>query len=133
MALSNSQYNELMRIYEQRQLDAVHQVQERYERVTQAIPEFAEIDNAISSASIRQARLLLNGETSALADLKQEIPYLPARKNYSNHMDIRLIIWSRIISARTAKTRAISERINATASKKQLWIYYIHSQTCRRF
>ena len=41
MALSNSQYNELMRIYEQRQLDAVHQVQERYERVTQAIPEFA--------------------------------------------------------------------------------------------
>ena len=55
MALSNSQYNELMRIYEQRQLDAVHQVQERYERVTQAIPEFAEIDNAISSASIRQA------------------------------------------------------------------------------
>ena len=42
MALSNSQYNELMRIYEQRQLDAVHQVQERYERVTQAIPEFAE-------------------------------------------------------------------------------------------
>ena len=69
MALSNSQYNELMRIYEQRQLDAVHQVQERYERVTQAIPEFAEIDNAISSASIRQARLLLNGETSALADL----------------------------------------------------------------
>ena len=47
MALSNSQYNELMRIYEQRQLDAVHQVQERYERVTQAIPEFAEIDNAI--------------------------------------------------------------------------------------
>ena len=31
MALSNSQYNELMRIYEQRQLDAVHQVQERYE------------------------------------------------------------------------------------------------------
>ena len=30
MALSNSQYNELMRIYEQRQLDAVNQVQERY-------------------------------------------------------------------------------------------------------
>ena len=80
MALSNSQYNELMRIYEQRQLDAVHQVQERYERVTQAIPEFAEIDNAISSASIRQARLLLNGETSALADLKQEIHTLSARK-----------------------------------------------------
>ena len=69
-----------MRIYEQRQLDAVHQVQERYERVTQAIPEFAEIDNAISSASIRQARLLLNGETSALADLKQEIHTLSARK-----------------------------------------------------
>ena len=80
MALSNSQYNELMRIYEQRQLDAVHQVQERYERVTHAIPEFAEIDNAISSASIRQARLLLNGETSALADLKQEIHTLSARK-----------------------------------------------------
>ena len=53
MALSNSQYNELMRIYEQRQLDAVHQVQERYERVTQAIPEFAEIDNAISSARFK--------------------------------------------------------------------------------
>ena len=41
MALSNSQYNELMRIYEQRQLDAVHQVQERYERVTQTNPEIA--------------------------------------------------------------------------------------------
>lgn len=80
MSLSNSQYDQLMRIYEQRQLDAVHAAQERYQRVTQAIPAYARLDEAISSCSIRQARLLLDGDSTALADLKQEIKRLSAEK-----------------------------------------------------
>lgn len=80
MALSNSQYDQLMRTYEQRQLDVVHQMQERYARVSKAIPEFKEIDDAISSCSVKQARLLLNGNASALADLKEEIHQLSAKK-----------------------------------------------------
>jgi hypothetical protein len=61
MALSNSQYNQLMRVYEQRQLDNEHRLARRYEEVYERIPKLRELDSSISSFSLKKARLLLDG------------------------------------------------------------------------
>jgi len=80
MALSNSQYDELMRTYEQRQLDNEHALRKRYETACSMIPKLPALDDAISSISIKQARLLLDGHEDALSELKEEISRLSAQK-----------------------------------------------------
>ena len=80
MALSNSQYDELMRTYEQRQLDNEHALRKRYETACSMIPKLPALDDAISSISIKQARLLLDGHEDALSKLKEEISRLSAQK-----------------------------------------------------
>ena len=51
MALSNSQYDHLMRTYEQKQLDNEFQLRKRYEKAYALIPELEEVDHSISSLS----------------------------------------------------------------------------------
>lgn len=80
MALSNAQYDELMRTYEQRQLDNEHALRKRYETARSMIPELSALDDAISSVSVRKALLLLDGHEDALGELKEEITRLSAQK-----------------------------------------------------
>ena len=80
MALSNSQYDHLMRTYEQKQLDNEFQLRKRYEKAYALIPELEEMDHSISSLSVKKARLLLDGDQTALSSLKSEIEELSARK-----------------------------------------------------
>ena len=56
MALSNTQYNILMRRYEARQLKNQHVVMERTRCVYRKLPRLAEIDNEISSLAVEQAK-----------------------------------------------------------------------------
>ena len=80
MALSNSQYDHLMRTYEQKQLDNEFQLRKRYEKAYALIPELEEVDHSISSLSVKKARLLLDGDQTALSSLKSELKELSARK-----------------------------------------------------
>ena len=50
MALSNSQYNQMMRTYEQRRLENERGLRERYNEAYRLIPELEETDHRISSA-----------------------------------------------------------------------------------
>lgn len=80
MTLSNAQYDHLMRTYEKRQLDNEHRLHKNYETACLHIPELARLDDAIASCSIAQARLLLDGDVSALDELKEQISRLSIRK-----------------------------------------------------
>lgn len=80
MALSNSQYAQLMRTYELRQLDNEHRLRRHYEHAYTLIPGLRELDDKISSLSISQARSLLDGNDSALGQLKEELSLLFSRK-----------------------------------------------------
>ncbi len=80
MALSNSQYDHLMRIYEQRQLDNEHRLRERYQKAYTLIPELEETDQAVASLSVEKARRLLEGDDDALLSLKEELNCLILRK-----------------------------------------------------
>ena len=83
MALSNSQYDHLMRTYEQKQLDNEFQLRKRYEKAYALIPELEEVDHSISSLSVKKARLLLDGDQTALSSLKSELKELSARMPHS--------------------------------------------------
>lgn len=80
MALSNTQYDTLIRRYEARQIENQHIAMERISSVYAKFPRFAEIDEAIASISIAQAKKLIDGDEKALARLKEELSLLIEEK-----------------------------------------------------
>lgn len=80
MALTNSQYDAIMRTYEQRRLRN-HDIQtRRYEEIYRRIPQIQDIDRLISEYSLQQARKLLEGDATALEASRREIRDLSAKK-----------------------------------------------------
>lgn len=80
MPLSNSQYNTLMRAYEQKQVKSRDRLNAHFERAYAQIPELKTIDDSISKCSLEQARKLLNGDENALSALKEEIHSLSQKR-----------------------------------------------------
>ena len=80
MALTNSQYDQMMRTYEQRQLDNEYQLRKRFEKAYSLIPELRITDQSIASLSLEKARQLLAGDDQALHTLKEELNALIRRK-----------------------------------------------------
>lgn len=81
MALSNTQYNTIMRRYEAKQLENQHIINERRNMVYAKLPRLQKIDDSISSLSVTQARKLIEGDTSALANLKKQLELFIEEKN----------------------------------------------------
>lgn len=73
MALSNSQYDEIMRGYDARRLKNKRILDERIHLAYLKEPRLEEIDHAISSGSVACARKLLDGDRAALDRLHAEI------------------------------------------------------------
>lgn len=80
MELNNSQYNTIMRAFERRQTKNLDIQRARYAEVCQRLPEFAELDEAISSVSVSYGKRLLFEDAEVLCDLKQELHSLRERK-----------------------------------------------------
>lgn len=80
MPLSNSQYDEIFRTYDARQLHNQHVLEERTRQAYAQIPGLKEIDDAIASCSVAQARKLLDGDSDALEDLKHQLDDCRAKK-----------------------------------------------------
>ena len=120
VALKNTQYDEIMRIYHRRQLDDKRALDARTAQVRQALPVLDEIDAKIASLSVSKARRYLDGDDSALANLQEEIASLASdRKRPFGKPDIRKIIWICTMSARTVKTPDTLTAKNATVSARQ--------------
>ena len=73
MALSNSQYDSIMRIYNQTQLRQKHELDRRREEIYQKIPAVKELNEEITSSAVKSARQLLAGDDRAARGLKQRI------------------------------------------------------------
>ena len=73
MALSNSQYDSIMRIYNQKQLNNKHELDRRTKEVYERIPAIREMNDEISSAAVRSAKQLLNGDREAVEKLRKTI------------------------------------------------------------
>lgn len=76
MALTNSQYDYFMRIYEKRQLDNENRLRGRYKEAYEKVPRLETLDHTVSELSVRQARKLLDGDNAALTALKNDLHLL---------------------------------------------------------
>lgn len=73
MSLSNSQYDTIIREYHAKQIKNKHMVEGRMKEVYGKDPRLKAIDNAVSSCSLLQARRLLNGDVTALSNLRSQL------------------------------------------------------------
>lgn len=73
MALSNSQYDSMMRIYNQMQLDDKHDLDRRTGEIYEKIPAIKEMNDELSTAAAKSARMLLAGDREAADRLKRMI------------------------------------------------------------
>lgn len=80
MALTNSQFEKIKRIYDDRRLARHHEISKRTAFVNEHVDGFHEVNESIASLCLKQAELLLDGQTSALTDLKESIALLKEQK-----------------------------------------------------
>ncbi len=80
MALSNSQYNTVMREYEQRQLNNRRDRDRRVQEVYANIPQIEELDKNISTRAAACARRVLDGDAAARQQLREELADMREQK-----------------------------------------------------
>ena len=73
MALTNSQYNSIMRDYNARQISSNQRLSERTNEVYKAIPEYKELLDNISELSVMAAKCSIMGDNDALNTLRNNI------------------------------------------------------------
>jgi DNA replication protein DnaC len=81
MPLKNSQYDAIMREYNQKQLYHKHILDEHIQELYGQYKAFQEIDEQISSLSVSCGRALLAGDPNATATLKSDIAKLSAERS----------------------------------------------------
>lgn len=80
MALTNSQYDQIMRGYEARQRRARKKFEEKKEQIYRQIPELQALDEALATNSIQQAKLQVLGKYEEANALKLETDEIPKKK-----------------------------------------------------
>ena len=81
MALSNAQYDEIMRGYQKRQLHNRHLTQEKLDTAYKNIPQLKSLNDKISTLSVDAARKKLDDDTCAYEELKKIIASLRKEKD----------------------------------------------------
>lgn len=79
MGLNNSQYQTIMREYEQKQLRSRDTLARHYTEVYERLPQLKSLDESISILSVQYGKRLLGGDDTAVESLKKELAIL--RKN----------------------------------------------------
>ena len=73
MALTNTQYDTIIRVYNKKQLQNRRDQESRIALAEKELPELSKINEEIASLSMKCARRLLNDEPASLDELKTEI------------------------------------------------------------
>lgn len=73
MALTNTQYDTIIREYNKKQLQNRRDQEARIALAEKELPELSQINGEIASLSMKCARRLLEGEAASIDDLKTEI------------------------------------------------------------
>ena len=76
MALSNEQYDTIMREYSRRQADTSLTMADRRQTIYDRIPRIQKIDEETAALSVSSARRLLDGDDAALSRLKEQLARL---------------------------------------------------------
>lgn len=80
MALSNSQYDAIMREYGKQQIENQHDLERRRAQVYEKVPAVRELEGEIGRRSVECARKLLEGDSQALEELREDLKDLKEQK-----------------------------------------------------
>ncbi|MFR5602555.1 MAG: ATP-binding protein, partial [Lachnospiraceae bacterium] len=80
MALTNSQYDSIMRMYNQKQYRNKHRQDVRVEEIDRVIPKISQINAEITSLAVESAKRLLNGDESSKERLRYNLEDLREAK-----------------------------------------------------
>ncbi len=80
MPLNNTQYDAIIRTYEEKQNKNRHLLEERRARIYAHVDGYKEMDDSIASISVEQGRKLLEGNESAISELKHLLRSLSESK-----------------------------------------------------
>lgn len=81
MALSNSQYDTIIREYENRQTKNRHLLEERTSYVYEHVEGYRELSESIAAVSVSQGKKLLEGDDNALEDLRSTLANFSSMKD----------------------------------------------------
>ena len=80
MSLTNTQYDIILRGYENKQLNTRHELERRTKYVYEHIPAYRELEDTIATLSVSQGKKYLEGNESAIEELKAELARLSMQK-----------------------------------------------------
>ena len=80
MGLSTEKYNEIMREYERKRIDAKNELDERAESLYIKYPRIKDISDEISSYSVKSAKALILEDKGSMDEIKSELSRLIAEK-----------------------------------------------------
>ena len=80
MALSNSQYDAIMREYGRQQIENHHKLEERRKEIYARLPVVRQLEAEIAERSVACAKKLLEGDKSVLDRLKEDLKDLREQK-----------------------------------------------------
>ncbi|MDO4293166.1 MAG: ATP-binding protein [Eubacteriales bacterium] len=80
MALTVSQYNSIMRQYEERQTRNRHLREQRLRHIYDTVAGYQALDESVASVSVAQGKKMLAGDQRALERLKQELRTLAGKR-----------------------------------------------------
>ena len=81
MALSNSQYDAIMREYGRQQIENHHKLEERRQEIYARLPVVRQLEAEIAERSVACAKKLLEGDKSVLDRLKEDLKDLREQKS----------------------------------------------------
>ena len=81
MALSNSQYDAIMREYGRQQIENHHKLEERCQEIYARLPVVRQLEAEIAERSVACAKKLLEGDKSVLDRLKEDLKDLREQKS----------------------------------------------------
>ena len=80
MPLTNTQYDIILRDYENRQLKNRHEAEQRAAYVYDHVPGYRELDESVAAVSVSQGKKYLAGDEQAMEELKLLISELSFKK-----------------------------------------------------
>ena len=80
MGLTNAQYDEIMREYDRKRIEASHRLDAKAAQVYEMIPEYSDVEEEIREVAFQCGLKSIGGDESALSDMREKIEELGKKK-----------------------------------------------------
>lgn len=129
MGLKNSQYQTIMREYEQKQVRARDTLARHYTEVYTRLPQLKSMDESISILSVQHGKRLLGGDDNAIASLKKNSQsFGRTKKIYWNLPVFPSTTWNFHMSAQSVRIPVILGARSVAALKEQSAVFFMSNQ-----